>query len=102
MRMQKNMKGFIFTLDAVFALIIAVIGTSVLLYIDFTGVGSYGIGSALASRIMQSMLETTVAGGSNGSVYLNYLFTSSSASTYTWQQFGHDAALTSSTGYSPQ
>ncbi len=96
------MKGFIFTLDAVFALIIAAIGTSVLLYVDFTGAGSYSIASSQAYTAMQSMLQTTVAGASGGSLYINYLLASSYGSTFSWQQLGHDAALSSGTGYSLQ
>ena len=101
-RKTNNKKGFIFTLDAVFALIIAAIGTSILLYVDFTGASSYGIGASLASGIMQSMLQTSLLEASNGSVYLNYLSASAYASTYPWQQFGHDGMLSSATGYAQQ
>ena len=93
------MKGFIFTLDAIFALIVAAVGVSILLYVDFSSAGAYGTAASQASSILQSMLQTSVSSVSGGSLYLSYLSASSSASTATWPQFGHDGAL-SSAGYS--
>lgn len=102
METRKNMKGFIFTLDAVFSLVVAAVGVSILLYVDFTSATSYGAATAQASGILQSMLQTSVSSGAAGSQYLSYLALSSNASSYTWPQFGRGASLGSSTGYSPQ
>lgn len=96
------MKGFIFTLDAVFALVVAAVGVSILLYVDFTNPGSYASASTQAASIMQGMLQTTVGSAASGSLYLSYLTTSSGASAFVWPQFAHDAALSSSTNYSLQ
>ena len=102
MKSQKNMKGFIFTLDAVFALVIAAIGTSILLYVNFTGIGVYGISASQAPAILQTMLKTNIASASSGSLYASYLASSAYGSTYPWRQLAHDGALSSSTGYSLQ
>ncbi len=99
---KKNMKGFIFTLDAIFALVVASVGVSILLYVDFANATSYVAGSSQAASVMQSMLQTTMASISGGSLYASYLSASANASTYAWPQFGHDGALSSSTGFSPQ
>lgn len=97
-----NMKGFIFTLDAIFALVVASVGVSILLYVNFVGAVAYTSSVSQALGILQSMLKTTPGSIAGGSLYASYLSTSSNGSTYTWPQFGHDAALSSSTGYSLQ
>lgn len=95
----KSMKGFIFTLDAMFSLIVAAVGVSILLYVDFTSATAYTISPSQAAGLLQAMLNTNISSGAGGSLYLQYLNASSYASSYTWQQFGHDGALSSSTGF---
>jgi hypothetical protein len=99
---KRNMKGFIFTLDAIFALVVAAVGVSILLYVDFTSPAAYGSAAYQASSVLQSMLQTTIGSAAGGSLYLSYLTTSSNASAYTWPQFAHDGSLGSGTGYSLQ
>lgn len=57
---MRNMKGFVFTIDAVFALIIASIATTLLLYINFYSPIVYGTGALDASGMEQSLLSTTI------------------------------------------
>jgi len=63
------MKGFVFTVDAVFALIIASIATTLLLYINFYSPIVYGSAAIDASGLMQSMLGTTIGSMCTG-IYL--------------------------------
>lgn len=101
MRAKRNFKGFVFTLDAVFALIVAIVGVSILVYLDYTGGGaSYGIAASRAPAMLQSMLSTTIA-GTAGSRYIGSLATSALGSTSTWKQFGGSETLSSSTEYAP-
>ncbi|MGI0100228.1 MAG: LamG-like jellyroll fold domain-containing protein [Candidatus Micrarchaeaceae archaeon] len=103
MEINKNMKGFIFTLDAVFALVVAAVGISILLYINFTSATSYSAPVAQAYATMQSMLHTTLQEASGVSPYAGYLATSANyAGSATWQQFGNGSGIGSSAPYSPQ
>ncbi len=95
-----KLKGFIFTLDAIFALVVASVGVSLLLYVSFTSPGAYSDTTSQAYGIMQSMLQTTIGQAAPGSAYLNYLALPSNASTSSWPQLGHDAQLSSATAYS--
>ena len=74
---MRSMKGFVFTIDAVFALIIASIATSLLLYINFYSPIVYGTGALDASGIEQSFLGATI-----GSVCQNIYITGSPACTF--------------------
>jgi len=102
MNANRKIKGFVFTLDAVFALVVAAIGTSILLYVDFTGVGAYGIAAGQAPAILQTLLRTSLTSASSGSVFANYLSASAYAAVFPWRQAAHDGSLSSGTGYSLQ
>lgn len=93
------MKGFVFTLDAVFALVVAAVGVSVLLYMNSVTVSNYNGATSQAYAILQSALSTTIASASSGP-YVNYLNESAQHSTFSWGQLGHDGLLSSSSGYS--
>ncbi len=54
------MKGFIFTVDAVFSLIIASAAISILLYMQFGALQGYQAPSMLAQSLLQSMLRTNI------------------------------------------
>jgi hypothetical protein len=99
---KRNMKGFIFTLDAIFALVIATAGIAVMAYIGFSSTSLYSAPLAQASGMLQNLLLTTVSSATQGSKYASYLNTSASAQVYDWPQFGHDQLYTSSTGFAPQ
>lgn len=96
------MKGFIFTLDAVFALVVAVAGISVLLYSGFTPPSFYSATTAQALSALTGMTQTTIARLSPGPIYLNDLEISSNVSTDAWPQFGSNQHLSSSASYSMQ
>ena len=97
-RLDANMKGFIFTLDAVFGLVVAAVGISILLYIGFVNPSSYAYPNAQAQNLLQNLLQTGIQNSSEGSLYINYLASASNASAYSWPQFAHDGYLSSSVG----
>ena len=55
---NKNMKGFIFTLDAVFSLIVASAAISILLYVHFTQPLAYQTPIAYTSTVLSNLLNT--------------------------------------------
>ncbi len=88
------MKGFIFTLDAVFALIVAAAGISILLYVHSIPVSTYMIPTTEALSVLNNLLYATPS-----SLYfapLLYNITSPNASACTWPQFAHFANMSSS------
>jgi hypothetical protein len=98
-----NVKGFIFTVDAIFAMVVAAAAVSILLYIHFTPQISYQEPASEAYSVMQTLLSTTVAQAAAGSTYANYSYVAGNSSQYTWPMFGHDAADSGATpGYGPQ
>ncbi|MCL5099782.1 MAG: LamG domain-containing protein [Candidatus Marsarchaeota archaeon] len=70
------MKGFIFTVDAIFSLIVATAAVSILLYMQFSAPQSFQAPSTLAQGLLQSMLRTTFGqvaqGGSITEVQAGY------------------------------
>jgi hypothetical protein len=62
---MKNMKGFVFTLDAVFALIVATVGISIIVYAHYISQGSYQTQQSTSYYLMQSLLNIRVAGTAN-------------------------------------
>lgn len=95
----KNMRGFIFTLDAVFALIIASVGVSVLLYANFISSGNYQVPTYEAQSLLQNMLQTQIGSISMSSLYGLALYNSSQASAYTWPYFGRGPNLNGSAAF---
>ena len=96
---KRNLKGFIFTLDAVFALVVAAAGVSVLLYGSISSQGLYASVPSQAYGAMLGMLQTSIISAS-GSAYVSALAPYSNVSQLSWPQYGHDAQLSSSSGFS--
>jgi outer membrane protein assembly factor BamB len=97
---MKQLKGFIFTLDAVFALIVASVGVSILLYMHFTSPSLSQPQTTQVLSILQNLLETKI-GAATGSQYA--LFASRTGSDMAgWPAFGGNGTLSSSAPYGPQ
>ena len=98
-----GMKGFIFTVDALFALIIAAIAISVLLYVNLGSGSNVQTASSEAYSLEQNLLQTTVGQAAPNINYAAYAADSGSSSQYTWSEFGYNQTLSSSTqGFGPQ
>lgn len=98
--LSKNEKGFIFTLDAVFALVVASVGISILLYASFTNTAAYGYPVEQAFNLLHNLIQAPQI--SNGTAYSSYLEYVQNTSIYTWPQFAHDGQLSSASGYGPK
>ncbi|MGC8652278.1 MAG: PQQ-binding-like beta-propeller repeat protein [Candidatus Micrarchaeia archaeon] len=97
---MKNMKGFIFTLDAVFALIVAVAGISILLYVHSITTSASSIPASEASSILDNLLYVTPS-----SLYYEQAIgniTVGGTQAYTWPQAGHYTNMSSSAQYGPR
>ena len=99
---KSGFKGFVFTLDAFFALIVAVAGVSILMYVHFSSTLLYTAPAAEASSMLQTLLQTSVYSASLGNVYASYLLNSWNGNAYSWPQFAHDPYQSSNTSYGPQ
>ncbi len=93
------MKGFVFTLDAIFALIVTAIGISIITYIGFVNPSPYALASGEAYGAMQTLLQTGIGSNLQGSQYFSPLGSASNGSAYAWPQFGRDGMLSSYTEY---
>ncbi len=60
--MACNTKGFVFTLDAFFALVVAGMGISMLMYLQYTSPGIYQTSVQEAYGLLQSTLHESIAG----------------------------------------
>ena len=58
--MKRNMKGFIFTVDAIFSLIVATAAIAILLYSHFTPANSYSAPSVESQSVAQGLVSTSV------------------------------------------
>lgn len=100
---MKTMKGFIFTVDAIFSLIVASAAVSILIFAYYSPSFSSQEPTSEAYAIAQSLLQTTVGQAAQGINYASYIFTTSSSTQYSWPQYGNNASLSSSTpAYGPQ
>ena len=99
---KSSFKGFVFTLDALFALIVAVASISILMYVHFSSTLLYTAPAAEASSLLQNLLQTSVYSASLGNVYASYLLNAWNGNSYSWPQFAGDQYHSSNTSYGPQ
>jgi hypothetical protein len=97
-----RIKGFIFTLDALFALVVASAGVSILLYAYFVQPLGYQIPTTEAYSIMQSLLSTTMLGFSSTSLYASAMVNTTAAHSYVWPQYAQGGSATSGSAFGPQ
>ncbi len=95
-------KGFLFTLDAVFALIIAGVSISILIYFNFIPLTTYQFSSSQVYNLMQNLIGTQIKNISQSVLFANYAIATYSAKSNQWQYFGANSNLTSNSSYGPQ
>jgi hypothetical protein len=97
---MKNMKGFIFTVDAVFSLIVASAAIGILIYAYFSQpVLSYQTTSSEAYSILQSFSTTPLSQIARSSVYIAAAVNASSGSASEWPYFATGGGMDSATDY---
>ncbi|MEM3875781.1 MAG: DUF2341 domain-containing protein, partial [Candidatus Micrarchaeaceae archaeon] len=95
-------KGFLFTLDAVFALIIAGVAISILIYFNFIPLTTYQFSSSEVYNLMQNLIGTQISNISQSSLIRNYSTATYYAKSDQWPYFGANSNLTSNSSYGPQ
>ena len=95
-------KGFLFTLDAVFALIIAGVAISILIYFNFIPLTTYQFSSSEVYNLMQNLIGTQISNISQSSLIGNYSTATYYAKSDQWPYFGANSNLTSNSSYGPQ
>ncbi len=92
-------KGFLFSLDAIFALIVASAAVSILLYAHYTQLISYQPSPSQAVSIVNELANMN--GATLASTYPLYAQLQSPALQTTWPQFAGSQALNSTSSYGP-
>jgi hypothetical protein len=96
--MPKNLKGFVFTLDAIFSLIFATGAVALLVYVNYTTPGPLSAPASYASSVLQSLSRSSISTVANGSLDLQEL-AGSAPVQYVWPQYGRDEGLSSGGPY---
>ncbi len=100
---MRNMKGFVFTLDAVFALVVASAATSLLLLALYTPATQLQGPNAESFSIAQNFLQMTMGQAATQVPFALAVVQGWNSGQYTWPQYGNNASLSSATaGFGPQ
>ncbi len=91
------MKGFIFTTDAIFSLIVASAAVTILVYSYYIAPASYQASASTAYSVLQTMSQTTMGQISQNVQYASFATLGFASSQYSWPQYGQNGALNSST-----
>ncbi len=93
------MKGFVFTLDALFSLIFAIAAISALIYLHFNGYSTGSTQTTVPSHILSELSNTTVGQIASYERYASFIQSQQGGGA--WPQFGSDAAQSSYSSYGP-
>ncbi len=96
-----KIKGFIFTIDAIFSLIVAGAGISILVYAFFLQPIGYQSTAAQAASVEQALLDTSLAQAAQGSQYALAASNGSSSGGSFWPWYGENEQLQSSSNVGP-
>ena len=100
---MRNFKGFVFTVDAVFSLIVAAASISMLLFVVYIPTFSSQPATSQAQGILQTMLQTTLGQLAPATPAAAYAVDWWRSSQFTWANYGYNASNPSGTpSYGPQ
>jgi outer membrane protein assembly factor BamB len=95
------MKGIVFTLDAIFALIVAIASISIMLYFFYTPQSSYSFKYSEASSVMSKLLSTNMSYLAESSNLASQILYQSEAFASTWSQAYNNPAGNAGSSYGP-
>lgn len=98
---MRNVKGFVFTLDAIFSLIFAAGAISLLIYINYTSYSPSYAQVATASSALVALSNANINTLSNSTLVGLALSSAAAGQSSTWPQYGKDAGLSSGSAYGP-
>ncbi len=96
------MKGIVFTLDSIFALIIAIASISIMLYFFYTPQSSYSFRYSEASSVMNKLLSTNMSSLAVSSKLASQIISQSDAFASAWPQARKSPAGNAGSGYGPE
>ncbi len=94
---ERKMKGFIFTVDAIFALIVSSAAISILLFSAYIPSFSSQSTTSEASSVMLNLLNTNLSQAAATIPLAKAITLGWANSQYTWPQYGYNASLSSFT-----
>ncbi|MDE1856866.1 MAG: PQQ-binding-like beta-propeller repeat protein [Candidatus Micrarchaeota archaeon] len=97
-----NMKGFIFTVDAIFSLVIAGAAVAILLYLVPYSQSIYQAPAAEATSLLLNILQSNLQQEYYSVNYATYAIDAWNGRQYQWQQFGRSQSLSSSAPIGPK
>ena len=95
--MGTNMKGFIYTVDAIFALIVAAAAISILLFSFYSSSFSSQVPTSEAYSIAQTLLQTKMSQAAHGIMIAQAAAGAFASRQYSWPQYGGNQQVSSST-----
>jgi hypothetical protein len=93
------MKGFVFTLDAIFSLIFAAGAIALLAYVNYTGYTPSSAQALSAASLLKALSQATIGTFANTSPYSSEIHGIAAGQYQNWPQFGRDQALSSGAQY---
>ena len=95
------MKAIVFTMDSIFALVIAVTGISVLLFFQYSAQAPYSLHYADAQSVMSNLAATNVYSVRNSSMVAKSLSVQYAGTNETWPMFLNGPSTNSSNPFGP-
>ncbi len=100
--MVGNLKGFIFTVDAAFALIVASAAVGILVFANLSTPFGFQPSGSEAYSAAQSLSGTTLSGAAQSSIYASAAANASLGAQSTWPSFANGGAHLSFSNIGPQ
>lgn len=100
--LMENTKGFIFTIDAAFALIVAGAAIGILTYAHFAGPSGFQVTTSTAYSVAQSLVQTTLSAAAQSSVYALAAANATLGARVSWQSFANGGNLSAFSTIGPQ
>lgn len=91
------MKAFIFTVDSIFSLIVAVAAISILLFSIYSPSYAYQAPTAEVDSIAQALLQTTMGQAAQTVKWAYYATSSFQSGKWAWPQYGYNGTVSSAT-----
>ena len=95
------MKAVVFTTDAIFALIVASVAVTILLYFTYTPQTPLQISYSKTQSILSTLISLKAGGIANGSAVAKAIVNQNSGGNNAWMQYGGNATKGASAPYGP-
>ena len=100
--MGYKIRGFIFTIDAAFALIVAGAAIGILAYVHFAGPSGFQATTSEAYSLAQTLVQTTLSAEAQSSLYALAASNATLGARNSWMSFANGGNLSSFSAIGPQ